>query len=141
MTLQRTQDQFVEIGVGLDKFALPIQDIQEIIKMQSITEIPNMKPTVLGVINLRGNVIPVVSLRKRLGLPEHMPTKSGRIVIVNFREALVGLVVDQVFQVTSYHDIQPPPIRTSSSLENDLEGIGKTSADLVSIMNIDHILS
>ncbi|WP_409347331.1 chemotaxis protein CheW [Paenibacillus sp. MBLB4367] len=134
------QGQYVEIGIAKERFAFRIQDIHEIIKMQQITEIPNSKPYLLGVINLRGTVAPVVSLRKRFGLPEIPFTKTSRIVIVSDEEAMVGLVVDQVYQVTSFQEIQPPPERIGGLDNRYIAGIGKTESDLVSLLKLDRIL-
>ncbi|RKN82018.1 chemotaxis protein CheW [Paenibacillus ginsengarvi] len=134
------QPQFVEIGIAGERYAFPIEDIREIIKIQQITEIPNSKPYLLGVFNLRGTVAPVVSLRKRFGLPEIPFTPSSRIVIVSDKEALVGLVVDQVHQVISFPDIQPPPEKTGGREKRYVVGIGKNGSELVGLLKLERIL-
>lgn len=134
------QEQFVEIGIAGERYAFRIQDIREIIKMQQITEIPNSKPYLLGVFNLRGTVAPAVSLRKRFGLPEIPFTNSSRIVIVNDGDAMVGLIVDQVYQVTSFREIQPPPERIGGLENRYMAGIGKTGDGLVSLLKLERIM-
>ncbi|PYI50727.1 chemotaxis protein CheW [Paenibacillus flagellatus] len=140
MSVPITSRQFVEIRVGTERLALHIQDIHEIIRVQPLTEVPNSKPYLIGVINLRGKVAPIVSLRKRFGLPEAADTKATRIVVVNYQESMVGLIVDQVYQVTSFEEIQPPPERTGGTDHGFIEGIGKSGDELVSILKLDRIL-
>ncbi|WP_311764998.1 chemotaxis protein CheW [Paenibacillus agricola] len=79
--MEAKQDQYIEVGIGKEKYALRIDNIHEIIKMLDITEIPNSKSYVKGVINLRGKIVPIISLRNRFGLVEESNTKSTRIVV------------------------------------------------------------
>jgi len=72
-TTQR--NQYIEVRIGKERYALGIQDIHEIIKMQDVTEIPNSKPYLKGVINLRGKIVSIISLRNRFGLSEQSYTK------------------------------------------------------------------
>ncbi|NRF96071.1 purine-binding chemotaxis protein CheW [Paenibacillus frigoriresistens] len=134
------QDQYIEVGIGKERYALRINDIHEIIKMQDITEIPNSKPYVKGVINLRGKIVPIISLRNRFDLPEEAYTKSTRIVVVNQADEMVGIVVDRVNQVTSFSDIQPPPERIGSVNGSYFTGIGRTDNGLVSLLKLDQVL-
>ncbi len=134
------QDQYIEVGIGKERYALRIYDIHEIIKMQDITEIPNSKPYVKGVINLRGKIVPIISLRNRFGLPEESYTKSTRIVVVNHADEMVGIVVDRVNQVTTFTDIQPPPERIGSVHGSYFSGIGRTENGLVSILKLEQVL-
>lgn len=134
------QLQYVVLTLGREYYALRIYDIYEIIKMQKITEIPNSRSYLDGVINLRGKIIPVVSLRKRFGLPEVEPTKSSRIVVVNLAEEFVGIVVDSVTRVTKFADIQAPPEAVSGLEGGYFEGLGHAEEGLVSILKIDRVL-
>ncbi|HEY8528515.1 MAG TPA: chemotaxis protein CheW [Paenibacillaceae bacterium] len=135
------REQYVEVVIGKERYALKIYDIHEIIKMQPVTEIPNSKPHVKGVINLRGKIVPIVSLRHRFGLPEEPYTKSTRIVVVNHADEMVGIVVDRVNRVVTFSDIQPPPERVGSVHGSYFSGIGTTDDGLVSILKLDQILS
>lgn len=138
-TTQR--NQYIEVGIGKERYALGIQDIHEIIKMQDITEIPNSKSYLKGVINLRGKIVSIISLRNRFGLPEQSYTKSTRIVVVNHADDMVGIVVDQVNQVTTFADIQSPPERIGSVQGSYFTGIGSTDAGLVSVLKLDQVLN
>jgi purine-binding chemotaxis protein CheW len=134
------QDQYIEVGIGKERYALRIYEIHEIIKMQDITEIPNSKPYVKGVINLRGKIVPIITLHHRFGLPEESYTKSTRIVVVNHVDEMVGIVVTRVNQVTTFSDIQPPPERIASLNGSYFSGIGRTDTGLVSVLKLDQVL-
>lgn len=136
-----TRNQYIEVGIGNERYALGIDDIHEIIRMQDVTEIPNTKPYVKGVINLRGKIVPIISLRNRFDLPEEPFTKSTRIVVVNHASEMVGIVVDRVNQVVTFADIQPPPERIGSVQGSYFSGIGHTESGLVSILRLDQVLS
>jgi purine-binding chemotaxis protein CheW len=134
------QDQYIEVGTGKERYALRIDDIHEIIKMQDITEIPNSKSYVKGVINLRGKIVPIISLRNRFGLVEESYTKSTRIVVVNHADEMVGIVVDRVNQVTTFSDIQRPPEQIGSVHGSYFTGIGSTETGLVSVLKLEQVL-
>lgn len=134
------EEQYIEVGIGKERYAFRIHEIHEIIKMQHITEIPNSLSYLNGVINLRGHIVPIISLRKRFGSPEEAHTKATRIVVVNHADEMVGIVVDQVNQVTTFADIQPPPDRIGSVKGSFFEGIGCTETGLVSILRLEEIL-
>lgn len=134
------QSQYVEFGVHQERYAIKIYDIHEIIKMQEITEVPNTRFYVKGVINLRGKVVPVLSLRSLFGLTEDEYTKTTRIVVVNHQEDTVGIIVDRVNKVTTFSDIQPPPERLGGIQGNYFLGIGLVEDGLVGILKLDEVL-
>lgn len=134
------EGQYVVLELGEEKYALRIYDIYEVIKMQKVTEVPNSKPYVLGVINLRGMIVPIISLRKRFGLAEVPVTKSTRIVVVKIQEEVIGIVVDGVNKVTTFSDVQPPVELVSGIDGTYFEGIGQSEEGLVSILKIDKVL-
>ncbi|MFD0681806.1 MULTISPECIES: chemotaxis protein CheW [unclassified Paenibacillus] len=134
------QVQYIEIGIGKERYALRIDDIHEIIKMQDITVIPHANPYIKGVINLRGKVIAVISLRNRLGCIEEAYSKLTRIVVVNYKESMVGLIVDRVHHVTSFSAIQPPPKTIGELQDSCFTGVGRTEGGLVFILKLGHVL-
>lgn len=139
--MQRTaQDQYVEFGVGEENYAILISDIHEIIRMQDITEIPNCQHYVQGVINLRGRIVPVISLRSLFSLDKEVLTKSTRIVVVNHQEESVGIIVDKVNKVATFSDIQAPPERVGGISGAYFVGIGITPTSLVGILKLDEVL-
>lgn len=135
-----TMEQYVEFGIAEEQYAIRIHDIHEIIKMQEITMIPHVRPYVKGVINLRGKVVPVLSLRSLFGMEEKPFVQSTRIVVVNHREDTVGIIVDKVNKVATYPDIQLPPERVGGIDGNFFVGIGLTDSGLVGILKLDEVL-
>jgi purine-binding chemotaxis protein CheW len=134
------QEQYIEFGIEDEQYAIRIEDIHEIIKMQSVTEIPNVMHYVKGVINLRGKIVPVISLRNLFNLEEKKYTKDTRIVVVHHQEESVGIVVDRVNKVTTFSDIQQPPDRVGGIDGNFFVGIGLTAEGLAGILQLDHVL-
>lgn len=137
--LQQEQEKFIQIGIGNERYAIGIQEISEIIKMLDITEVPNSRSYIEGVINLRGKIVPVISLHKRFSLSQNPYTKATRIVVVNHREEFIGIVVDQVDQVIAFQDIQPPPERMEGIGVQFISGIGHNGEQLVSILKLAEI--
>jgi purine-binding chemotaxis protein CheW len=134
------QEQYIEMTVGNESYAVKIEDIHEIIKMQAITDLPHSKYYVKGVINLRGKVVPVVSLRNMFGLPDEEHTKATRIVVVNHQEEAVGIIVDQVNKVTTYPEVEPPPVQIGNVSGAFFAGIGLRGQHLVGILKLDEVL-
>lgn len=139
--MERTgQDQYVEFSIGQENYAILISEIHEIIRMLDITEIPNSPAYVQGVINLRGKIVPVISLRSLFALESDVITKSTRIVVVNHVEESVGIIVDKVNKVTTFSDIQPPPDRVGGIKGSYFVGIGIGATELVGILKLDEVL-
>ncbi|SFL12277.1 purine-binding chemotaxis protein CheW [Paenibacillus sp. 1_12] len=134
------QNQYIEVGIGSEQYALRIDEIHEIIKMQVITCIPNTRSYIKGVINLRGKIISIISLRARFDLMEEDYNKQTRIVVVNFMGEMVGIIVDRVNQVTSFSNIQEPPDHSGNKQNAYFSGVGHTEVGLVFILNLTNIL-
>ncbi|MFC5702497.1 chemotaxis protein CheW [Cohnella faecalis] len=134
------QDQYVEFSLGREKYAILISEIHEIIRMQDITQVPSSPRYVRGVINLRGKIVPVISLRSLLSLAEENASKATRIVVVNHREESVGIIVDNVNKVVRFSDIQPPPDRVGGISGVFFAGIGFSGEDLVGILRLGEVL-
>lgn len=136
--------QYIDVRLGEDLYGIEIKYIHNIIIMQSITRVPKAQAYYYGVINLRGDIIPVMSLRKRLGLNDEEFTPSTRIMIVKQESSAspVGLVVDEVNEVITLNE---DDVDTMSYDENDemavySTGIGKLDNKLISILNIPEII-
>jgi purine-binding chemotaxis protein CheW len=137
--LQVDSEQYIISRLGEERHAFNIRDINEIIKMEHITEVPNSRPYIKGVINLRGKIVPVVSMCRRFGIPETLVGKSTRIVVVQFQNEGTGIIVDAVEKVTSFRDIQPP-LETNSTLSTlFIDGIGRNEDELVGILNLERL--
>ncbi|KQY94046.1 chemotaxis protein CheW [Paenibacillus sp. Root52] len=134
------QEQYIELSVGAETCAIRIEEIHEIIKMLSITDIPYSRPEVKGVVNLRGKVVCVVSLRNLLGMPDEPDTRSTRIIVVRYQDEYVGLIVDKVNKVTTYNEIHPPTSGHARSREAVFLGVGQREDQLVGILKLEEIL-
>lgn len=133
-------NQFVVYELANERYALNISEVYEIIKQQKITPVYNSKPFLEGVINLRGKIVPVVNLHKRFNLKNYISTKSTRIIVLQSRNEMVGIVVDRVNQVVRFHEIQPSPEMVAGIDGNYFEGIGIAEDGVVSLLKIDKVL-
>jgi purine-binding chemotaxis protein CheW len=133
--------QFVGFRIGEEDYAIAITKIQEIILMKPITRLPQVPDSIEGLINLRGNVIPVVNLRKRFGLPARDFDDETRTVVVNTHDKTVGCVVDEVTQVmrVSADQIQSVPISVSSTARRFISGIARFDDRLLILLDIDRL--
>lgn len=134
------KEQYVEFGIETEQYAIRIQDIHEVIKIQEITPIPNMRDYVKGVINLRGRIVPVISLRSLFGLMDAEHTKTSRIIVVHHQDEAIGIIVDYVNKVTTFSDIQLPPERVGGVNGRYFTGIGVSDNGLVGILRLDELL-
>lgn len=103
--------RWVCFGAGEQLYGLPILSVQEVLRDVQIEPVPGVAEAVLGVLNLRGNVITVIDLRQRLGVPASTPGADARIVVVEHRGESFGLLVDRVADVRKIIDaaIKPAP--------------------------------
>lgn len=135
--------QIITFKVGSEEFSISILEVQEIIRLTEITSVPKSPPFVEGVINLRGNVIPVIDSRKRFGLPEVEKTDASRIIVVDCDGKIVGLIVDSVTEVLqlSKNTVEPPPDIVGGVDSDYIDGVGKYDNRLVILLNLDKLLS
>lgn len=106
--LTAESEQYIVSRLGGEKHAINIRDIDEIIKMEHITGVPNSKPFIKGVINLRGRIVPVISMCRRFGIPETPVKAQSRIIVVRYKQEAMGIIVDAVEKVTSFQEIESP---------------------------------
>jgi len=118
-----------------------IRYIHEVNRLRSITEMPGAPPYILGVINLRNQVIPVMDLRRRIGLPSAAFTKDSRVIVVEYEGSLLGILVDMVSQVLELPTsrITAPPASTVTGANRFISGIGQLDDRLVFFLDIERI--
>jgi purine-binding chemotaxis protein CheW len=129
--------------VGDEEYGLEILRVKEVIRIREITRLPKAPRFVKGIINLRGDVIPIIDLRDRFGLEHKEYTVMTRVIVVDVEGKLVGMVVDaasQVVRIPSDQIEPPPPIVGGISAEY-IKGVGKLDDRLVILLNIDRILT
>ncbi|MCE1189817.1 MAG: chemotaxis protein CheW [Ignavibacteria bacterium] len=135
--------QLVSFKVGEEEFGVDILKVQEINKMTQITRVPNAPAFVEGVINLRGRVIPIVDLRKRLGLPERAHDKNTRIVVVEILNKTIGFIVDAVSEVLRISkDITEKPPELVAGIDADyITAVAKLDDRLLILLELEKVLS
>jgi len=135
--------QLVTFKVDNEEFAVDILKVQEINKMITITRIPNAPPFVEGVINLRGKIIPIVDLRKRLGFEGKSYDKSTRIIVIELDGMVLGFIVDSVSEVLRISDstVEPPPSLVAGVESDYIEGVGKLDNRLLILLELKKVFS
>jgi len=134
--------QLVSFHIGGEEFGLNILRVQEIIRIQALTRVPNSPDFVDGVINLRGKVIPVIALRKRFGLEELAHDKQTRIVVIEVKGTVLGFIVDSVSEVLRIpaSTVEPPP-RLGKVEREYVSGVGKLDNRLLILLDVDRLMS
>ena len=137
------QNQYVSFNLSSEQYAIPIQYVEAIIKMQKLTHMPQAPAYVEGVTNLRGAVLPVIDLRKRLGLPAEEYNLETRIIVIQVEEKKIGLIVDAVHAVLtlSSKQIDPTPALVTRLDSEFISGIAKTDQQLLILLEISGIFS
>ena len=144
---EAVQQQFLTFFLAEEEYAVNIQRVKEIIEYTTVTKVPKVPQWIRGVINLRGNVVPVVDLAVRFGLEERPVTKTTCIVIVEVEQdserTVMGVIADAVNQVIDLapKDIEEPPAFGTRVRLEYLFGMGKLGKKFALILNIDSVLS
>ncbi len=136
---------FIELAtfnIGDACCGIDILEVQEINKLIQITPVPLAPVYVKGIINLRGRIITVIDVGKRLGLANRSETGRRRNIIVRFEDEFIGLLVDSIGDViqTERKNIEMPPANVAGVLGRYFEGIHKTEKQLVAILNLAAVL-
>ncbi len=137
--------QLVSFMLDNEEYGVEVLKVREIIRMPGITKMPNTPQYVEGIINLRGKVIPIISLRRRFGLVESVNNTHTRIIIMDVAGTLNGFIVDAVSEVIRIHssDIQPPPalVMSGGVSQEFISGVYNNAERLLIIMDIDRMFS
>lgn len=134
--------QLVSFSIGKEEFGVDILKVQEIINLPSITKVPNAPNFVEGVINLRGRIIPVIELRKRLGLEKKEYDNNTRIIVIELHTQTVGFIVDSVREVLRINQniIEPPPSLTTTVDSQFISAVAKLEDRLLILLDLDLVL-
>jgi len=135
--------QMVVFRLEKEEFAVDIHQVREVLKMAQVTPLPRSAYFIEGVINLRGEVIPVVDLRKRFDLQVGERSEQTRIIIVEIKDSKVGLIVDSVTEVLRLPStsIQLPPSRIAGTRTDLIKGVGKIDDRLLIVLDLNKILT
>ena len=139
-------NQYLTFRLGDETFALDITRVREVLDLINITKVPRTPEFMLGVINLRGNVVPVIDLRLSLGMPPSAATVDTCIIIVEAQmgaeQLLVGVLADAVQEVVEIlnEDLSSPPRMGVSFNPEFIRSMGRRGEDFLIVLNMDRIL-
>ena len=134
--------QYIILRFDSEQYGIDISYIDNIVRLMPITRVPHTQPYFLGVINLRGVIIPVMSMREKFDLPFKENTGATRILIIKYEGADIGVLVDEVKEVVTLNDEDIEKV-TSDDVESRsyVTGVGKYNDTLISIINIPALIT
>lgn len=135
--------RWLAFSLGSEDYALDISVIREILKPREITEIPRVPEFLLGIISLRGSIIPIFDLKRRMGLGVAEIDEESRIIVCQDGDRLAGLLIDRITQVTSIREeqIEPPPATFSGRDRAMLDGVGRVQENVLILLNLSSVLT
>ena len=137
--------QYIVIQIGEEQYGIDIKYVDNILRMQKITRVPHTQPYFKGVINLRGEVVPVMSIRVKMSLDDDVITNDSRIIILKLENnAPVGIIVDEVKEVVSLDERNIDVVTKSSTNKNEvsfISGVGKVEQGLISLLDLSTIIN
>ena len=142
--IENETTQFIVVRLGDEQYGIDIRYVDNIVRMQHITRVPKVQEYLKGVINLRGEVIPVMSIRIKMDLPADEYTKATRIIILKMeQQGNIGIVVDEVKEVVTLEHSQIEKVSYDSKEEKDnfIFAIGKyQDGGLISLLDLNAVV-
>jgi len=135
--------QLVVFTVEKEEFAAEITQVREIISLEKVTKVPSAPKFVYGVINLRGKLVTVVDLHKRLGFKRSRPEEDSKIIVSDVEDGVLGMMVDNVIEVARIPEsqIEPPPAMSTGQIDvKYIMGIAKMKDRLIVILDLQNVL-
>ena len=128
--------------IGSALCGIDINIIQEMNKQMEMTRVPQAPPFVLGIMNLRGRLVTIIDLGRKLGLAPSKVTETSRIIIVNSRDENIGLLVDKITDVVTakWEDVEPTPSNIKGVKGKYFKGVYKSAKDLIAILDVEDVL-
>ena len=139
---ESTSLQYIVVNIGNEQYGINIKYIDNIVRIQRITRVPKTQPYYKGVINLRGEIIPVMSIRIKLGLEDDEFTDKSRIIIVKVDNASIGIIVDQVKEVVTLDEdnIENIAADVNDEFSGYINAIGKSKGELITLLDVIGII-
>ena len=135
--------QFIVVKIGSEQYGIDISYVDNIVRMQKITRVPKAQTYFKGIINLRGEIVPVMSIRTRMDLEPDVFTDVTRIIILKLEEhGVLGLIVDEVKEVVTLgpDEIDKVAYDARNSKSNFINGVGKHGEELISLFDTNSII-
>ena len=135
--------QWVTFRLEDERYGINVMQVQEVLRLTEIAPVPGAPDYVLGIINLRGNVVTVMDTRKRFGLPQHEADDATRIVIIEAEDQVVGILVDSVAEVVYLNqpDIESPPNVGNEESSRYIQGVANRDEGLLILVDLDKLLT
>ena len=136
--------QYIVIRLGDEQYGIDIRYIDNIVRMQQITRVPKVEHFLKGVINIRGEIVPVMSIRLKMGIEEDNITSKSRIIILRLESGdLIGIIVDEVKEVVTLEnaDIEKTAYDSKDEKTSYINGIGKHDGELISLLEISSVIT
>jgi purine-binding chemotaxis protein CheW len=135
--------QLVSFRVGNEQYGIHIRQVQEIIRMPEITQLPQTDDFIKGIINLRGNIIPIIDMRTRFNMEENEYSELTRVIVLSLDEKFIGIVVDSVSKVLELPDgaIEDAPDIINGLSKEYIEGVGKIDENMIIILKAEKVLT
>ena len=138
-----TTKQYITINIGSEQYGINIKYVDNIVRMQKITRVPKAQDYFVGVINLRGEILPVMSLRRKFELEDDVYTNNTRIIIIKLeQQGMVGLIVDSVKEVVNLDDssIEKANLSLAEGGQAYISAVGKIGNGLISLLNLQAVI-
>ena len=135
--------QFIVTKIGNEQYGIDIKYVDNIVRMQKITRVPKVQPYFKGIINLRGEIVPVMSIRTKMDLEPDEFTDVTRIIILKLEEhGVLGILVDEVKEVVTLapDEIDKVSYDAKNSKSNFINGVGKNGEELISLFDTNSII-
>lgn len=136
-------NQYIVVTIGVEQYGINIQYVDNIVRMQKITRVPMVQKFFKGVMNVRGEIIPVMSIRGRFGMEDDVYTDKTRIIILKpEQQEAIDILVDSVKEVVSLEEGNIEKVRSDGKDEMSkyITSVGKDQGSLISLLNIDGII-
>jgi purine-binding chemotaxis protein CheW len=136
------KDQYLTFEIDGEDYGIEIANVKEIIKMQTITRVPDMTYFIEGVTNLRGDLIGVLDVRKRFGKPPKEYDEATCIIVIMYMDYLLGIIVDAVKETATIPeaDIAPPPSAKLSAVNHFVRAIGRVNGAIKLLLDLERFL-
>ena len=142
-TVENIRKQYIVVKIGNEQYGIDISYVDNIVRMQKITRVPRVQNFFKGIINLRGEIVPVMSLRIRMELEEDVFTNASRIIILKIeQQSALGIIVDEVKEVVTLgsEEIDKVAHNPKDVKSTFINGIGKNGDDLISLFDISSVV-
>lgn len=137
------EKQYVIFKLGKEEYGVDIMNVKEISEFKESVKIPNTPKFIDGIINLRGDITPIINLKKRFDLDENGANSDTRIIVIHINNKQVGFVVDEASQVIRIReeDIEPAPDLVAGVDKRYITGVGKLENKIVLLLDLEYILT